>query len=193
MRVKRIGVSGILMLVALLLSGCLGGKSITLTQRVLTEDERQLIYSAGGIDALHFTTEDSLPDGGTIQFSIEQFEHGEFVGTLAELPWNGSAEGTQAHIAFGVQPTEGEPTDRILFSGPGEMLQPELEAVPGGSTLLPGFEGELKLKRGKAAYLAYYIVSASGRVQALPVNEDEQLAHLKEYDRCLLLKAEWVQ
>ncbi len=190
---KRIGVSGILILVALLLSGCLGGKSITLTQRILTEDERQLIYSAGGVDALHFSSKDPLSAGKTIQLSVEQFEQGEFIGTLAEMPWNGSAEGTHAHIAFGVQPTEGESADRILFSGPGEMLQPELEAVPGGSTLLPGFEGELKLKQGKAVYLAYYIVSASGRVQALPVNEEEQLEHLKEYDRCLLLKAEWVQ
>ncbi|MDW0110089.1 hypothetical protein [Sporosarcina aquimarina] len=190
---KRIGISGIVMTVALLLTGCLGGKSVTLTQRVLTEDERQLIYSAGGIEALHFTSEDTLSAGKTIQFSVEQFEQGEFVGTLAEMPWNGSSDGVPAHIAFGVQSTEEQAIDRILFSGPGELLRPELEMIPGGSTLLPGFEGELKLKQGESVYLAYYIVSSSGRVQALPVSEEEQLTHLKEYDRCLLLKAEWVQ
>ena len=189
---KPIRASICLFLILLFLTGCIGGKSVTLTQRVITEDEQRLIYSAGGVEALHFTSKDSLPKGSTIQFSIEQFEQGQAVGTLAETSWIGETEGLNPLIGFGVQTTEESPQDRVLFSGPSERLQPELEAMPGGSTLLPGFEEELKLKQGETAILAYYIVSTSGRVQVIQAMDEEGLAQLQSYDRCLLLKAQWI-
>lgn len=188
---KRIGAAGIWLVAALLLAGCFGGKSITLTQRVLTEDEQQLIYSAGGVEAMHFTSKDTLPEGKSIQFTIEQYEQGEYVGTLAEIPWNGSAEQQVPHIAFGVEQTDENTIERILFSSPDGRLLPELEVMPGGSTLMPTFESELTLKQGEVSYLAYYIVSASGRVQTFNMSDDKALEQLQAYDRCLLLKAEW--
>ncbi|WP_191688612.1 hypothetical protein [Sporosarcina gallistercoris] len=188
---KRIGAAGIWLVAALLLAGCFGGKSITLTQRVLTEDEQQLIYSAGGMEAMHFTSKDTLPEGKSIQFTIEQYEHGEYVGTLAEIPWNGSAEQQAPLIAFGVEQTDENTIERILFSSPDGRLLPELEAMPGGSTLMPAFESELTLKQGEVSYLAYYIVSASGRVQTFNMSDDKALEQLQAYDRCLLLKVEW--
>lgn len=188
---KRIGAAGIWLVAALLLAGCFGGKSITLTQRVLTKDEQQLIYSAGGVEAMHFTSKDTLPEGKSIQFTIEQYEQGEYVGTLAEIPWNGSAEQQVPHIAFGVEQTDENTIERILFSSPDGRLLPELEVMPGGSTLMPTFESELTLKQGEVCYLAYYIVSASGRVQTFNMSDDKALEQLQAYDRCLLLKAEW--
>lgn len=188
---KRCCVAGVWLFATLLLAGCFGGKSITLTQRTLTEDEQRLIYSAGGMDALHFTSKDTLADGKSIQLTIEQYEHGEYVGTLAEIPWNGSAEQQVPLIGFGVQQTDENTIERILFSSPGGRLLPELEGMPGGSTLMPAFESELTLKQGEVAYLAYYIVSASGRVQTFNMDDENALKQLQAYDRCLLLKAEW--
>lgn len=185
------GAAGIWLVAALLLAGCFGGKSITLTQRVLTEDEQQLIYSAGGMEALHFTSKDTLPEGKSIQFTIEHYEQGEFVGTLAEIPWNGSAEQLAPIITFGVEQTEENTIERILFSSPGGRLLPELEGMPGGSTVMPTFESELTLKQGEGSYIAYYIVSASGRVQSFNMKDEKALEQLQAYDRCLLLKAEW--
>ncbi|REB07830.1 hypothetical protein DVB69_07510 [Sporosarcina sp. BI001-red] len=190
---KRIGVAIILLVATLLLSGCFGGKSITLTQRLLTDDEQRLIYSAGGMDALHFTSKDTLAEGKSIQFTIEQYEHGEYVGTLAEIPWNGSSDQQAPLIGFGVEQTEEQAIEQILFSSPGGRLQPELEGIPGGSTLMPAFESELTLKQGEVAYLAYYIVSASGRVQTFNMSDEKSLEQLQAYDRCLLLKAEWTE
>ncbi|WP_432353312.1 hypothetical protein [Sporosarcina sp. A2] len=190
---KRLGVAGLWLIATLLLAGCIGGKSITLTQRILTDDERQLIYSAGGMEALHFTSKDTLPAGKSIQFSIEQYEQGEYVGTLAEIVWNGSGEQQVPYIGFGVEQTEDHTLERILFSSPGERLQPELEGMPGGSTLMPAFEKELTLKKGEISYLAYYIVSLSGRVQTFSMSDENALQQLQTYDRCLLLKAEWIE
>lgn len=190
---KRISAVALLLAMVLVLTGCFGGKSITLTQRIVTEEEQQLIYSAGGTEALHFTSEDSLPPGKAINLSIEHYEQGQLTGTLAEMTWKGTEEKELPLIGFGVQTSNEDPQDRVLFSGPEGRLQPELEAMPGGSTLLPGFEGELKLKQGESAYLAYYIVSATGRVQAHKLTDEEELARLQSYDRCLLMKAEWVE
>ena len=190
---KQLRVLILFLVVTSLLAGCFGGKSITWTQRVITEEEQQLIYSAGGTDALHFTSSDTLKLGSTIQFSIEQFEQGKSVGTLADMTWKGTGEEIAPLIGFGVQTGEESSTDRVLFSGPDERIQPELEAMPGGSTLLPAFEGEFKLTQGETAILAYYIVSTSGRVQAVHGIDEEGLAHLQSYDRCLLLKAQWIE
>ncbi len=193
MRVKRIGSAGICLVVTLLLAGCFGGKSITLTQRMVTEEEQRLIHSAGGMDALHFTSKDTLSTGKSIQFSVEHYEKGEYIGTLAENPWNGTEEQQSPLIGFGVEQTEEQTLERILFSSPSGRLEPELEGMPGGSTLMPAFENELILKQGEVVYLAYYIVSASGRVQTFNMNDENTLQQLQAYDRCLLLKAEWIE
>ncbi|WJY27105.1 MULTISPECIES: hypothetical protein [Sporosarcina] len=188
---KRIMAGTVLLLLCgSLLAGCFGTKSVTFTHRPLTEDEQQLIYAAGGVDALHFTSEKGLPAGETIQLSLEQFEQGNFVATLGETAWIGGDD-RPAHIGFGVQPADDHTPERLLFSGTEERLMPELEAMPGGSALAPAFEKELVLKKGEAAVLAYYIVSASGRVETVYPSDEDMLARLQENDRCLLVKAEW--
>lgn len=191
MPVKRILTGTVLLLLCSgLLAGCFGRQSVTFAHRPLTEDEQQLIYTAGGVDALHFISEKGLPAGETVQLSLEQFEQGNFTATLAETAWSGG-DGLPAHLAFGVQPAEEHAPERLLFSGPAERMMPELEALPGGSALAPAFEKELVLKKGESAVLAYYIVSASGRVETFYPSDEGMLARLQAHDRCLLLKAEW--
>ena len=192
MQLKRIGSMIGCLVVAFLLSGCFGGKSITFTERVLTADEQKLVYSAGGLEALHFTVQESLPAGHAIQFSIEQFESGQLVGTLGEMTWKDSTE-EEPLFGFGLQPADEGVQDHVLFSGLNERMQPELEAMPGGSALLPAFEEELTLKQGESAYLAYYIVSQSGRVEPLRVQGPDAIEQLQAYDRCLLLKVKWAE
>lgn len=178
-----------LALIILLLAACSSSKELSISTRILTEDEQILVKNSGGADMEYFVINGNLPEGHTLGISLEVYEKGKLIsenepGLLKEDLGN-------RNISFGVRQGWGDQNDELIFGSASGLLGYQLEQLKGASSSGVLIDKKIVLQPDESVYLAYWIASEDMTIRGFgnPIDE-EQLAELKAYDRAILLKAE---
>ena len=180
---------GIFFLAATFLTACTAGSDLKISYKKLTEEEKLLIETSGGISGDHFILEGKMPDNQYLEITVEQYEKGEMIFgepvTTIENDY-----GNKAPLSFAVRTTEKYGHDQMVIGIPGGSLAVDLENIEDDSIIHgPASLDKMTLFLNKPIYGAYW-VSSSSLPLATPNFLESAPPDMTKYDNAFLFKVE---
>ena len=165
---------------------------LTIESYSMSDKEKELISKTGAGQIEFFMLNGNLEEHDQLQFSVEEFENGQFKRELQRTSDGPATNFKDSLISFGISGIEeAGPSFKLLTGIPSGLVTENYSHNMTASSFSKLVGGKLTLEKNKPAYLAAWVGTTKNSLRSVGSENGELPAGIEDAEIALLYKVLW--